>query len=102
MSVQKVKLIADTGYIPVMYAVVGSTIGATLAGSYAWLETIGYGIDLEAELDVLKLNKSEGTVADFSVLNGTKGAYSIAALSAISEYSAPDSFIYMDKNLGTI
>lgn len=102
MSTQRVKLIADTGYIPVMYAVVGATIGSTLAASYAWLEAIGYGIDLEAELDVLKVNKEEGTVADFSVLNGTKGSYSVAALSTISEYTAPDSFIYMDKNLGTL
>lgn len=102
MIKQIVKLTSDTGYIPVMYAVISATVASTLATSYAWLEVIGYGIDLESEFNTLVATKEAGTKPDFSVLNGVKGAYSTVALSAISEYTAPAQLIYGDKNLGVL
>lgn len=101
-SRQIVNLIADADYIPVMYGVIECTVGATTALSYAWLEVIGYGITTEAELNILKASKLAGTKPDFSVLHGTKGTYTVVALSLVEEYVTPDTLLYGDKNIGCI
>jgi len=98
-----VSLIADAGeYVPTMYEVVECTIGSTAATSYLWLEVIGYGITTVGELNVLKTAKQAGTVPNFSVLHGTKGAFSIATLAAVTKYDAVDSLVYGTKNIGQL
>lgn len=87
-----VMLSNDSNYIPVKYAVMEVTVGNTLAASYAWLKCISSGIATEADLATLKTSVESGDGAYPSLLVGTLGAYSVAALSTIKEYSAPTKY----------
>lgn len=84
-----VMLSNDTNYIPVKYAVMETTVGSTLAASYAWLKCISNGVATEADLVTIKESVDSGEGVDNALLKGTLGAYSVAALSAIKEYSTP-------------
>jgi len=87
-----VKLNADAGYIPVMYRVVETTVGTTLAATYFVLEVARVGWDTAGHYDDWKATAG---YADGNMylagrktvgIVGTLGTLTVAAANAVSIY----------------
>jgi hypothetical protein len=88
-----VKLSADGNDIPVMYRVIEMTPQATAAGTYCVLQVVRVGWNTFANYDNWKATTgyADGamyiTGRDWTGMQGTLGALSVAALSAIELYA---------------
>ena len=89
-----VRLIADTNYIPVMYRLVEMTPGSSAALTYCVLQVARVGWDTENNYNNWKATSvwDSGTEMMYLTgrnatgMQGTLGALSVVALSAITNY----------------
>jgi hypothetical protein len=87
-----VQLTGDANDIPVKYMVMEATIGANAAGSYLWLKCASYGMDSLAHFQDYLDSLDDDTVISGGTptgIQGTLGAYSVVALTAVEEYNSP-------------
>lgn len=104
-TVEYVKLKSDTNYIPVKYAILEVTVGASLANSPIWLKCVSHGCDTEENLTAFKLTgegyqavpdangnpvaQTEYAPVDKSGIIGIIGEYQISNLDAVEAYNRP-------------
>lgn len=87
-----VKLVADGNYIPVKYGVVEMTPAATAGATYCVLQVIRVGWDTENHYNDWKATSgyADGNMylsgRNTTGMQGTPGALSVVALSAIENY----------------
>lgn len=84
-TLEYVKFLNDTNYVPVRWAVVEVSVGGTPATTNLWLKCAGYGWDTEENLK----EYAEGGNHNREGKTGTLDEYIVATLDQVESYSRP-------------